>query len=445
MKNKLLLFALLILTCVLSAQNIPQLSGQVLISVNVTGFVANPGTYQLTPLARIYDAVKVANDNNRSVTTLPTLTPQQTKEAERDSLYLNFQGLRSVKLTRGRETKTYDLLRFMRTGALDQNPLLKDGDLLWIPALGTSVTISGEVYMPGEYQFVEGDKLSDILELAQGFTLAADRNLVNIYRYRDNSPEFEVLRYDLREQHAEDIVLRPYDRVNVISNAEHRRAWKITVEGDVKAPGEYYVGENTTLYDILILCGGPTSRGNLRNAIYANRAGAEQPDLEFERLMQLDLSDLTSMEYRYMLNRIRQFPGRYSVDVARVWESKGTEINPVVHDGDYLFIPQYLDMVEVSGQVVNPGLIPWVEGKNYEYYIALAGGYTNNKRWNGTRIISAASGNWVKPSKKLTLDPGDTIYVSEQDTYNTWNRFKDIMLIATQVITIFLGVRTLTH
>jgi len=151
------------------------------------------------------------------------------------------------------------------------------------------------------------------------------------------------------------------------------------------------------------------------------------------------------MEYRYMLNRIRQFPGRYSVDVARVWESKGTEINPVVHDGDYLFIPQYLDMVEVSGQVVNPGLIPWVEGKNYEYYIALAGGYTNNKRWNGTRIISAASGNWVKPSKKLTLDPGDTIYVSEQDTYNTWNRFKDIMLIATQVITIFLGVRTLTH
>jgi protein involved in polysaccharide export with SLBB domain len=102
-------------------------------------------------------------------------------------------------------------------------------------------------------------------------------------------------------------------------------------------------------------------------------------------------------------------------------------------------------MVEVSGQVVNPGLIPWVEGKNYEYYIALAGGYTNNKRWNGTRIISAASGNWVKPSKKLTLDPGDTIYVSEQDTYNTWNRFKDIMLIATQVITIFLGVRTLTH
>lgn len=445
MKTRLLLAGLLLLACVLGAQTIPQLSGQVLISVNVTGFVANPGTYQLTPLARISDAVNVAGDRTPTVSTLTALTPQQTREAERDSLYRNFQGLRSVKLTRGKDTRTYDLLRFMRTGDQDQNPLLKDGDLLWIPALETSVTISGEVYIPGEYQFVEGDKLADILELAQGFTLAADRNLVNIYRYRENSPEFEVLQVDLREQRAQDIALKPYDRVSVSSNTEHRRAWKIVVEGDVKAPGEYYIGENTTLYDVLNLCGGPTSRGNLRSAIYANRAGAEEPDLEFERLMKLDVANMTSFEYRYMLNRIRQYPGRYSVDVARVWASKGAEANPVLRDGDYLYVPPHMDMVEVSGQVVNPGLVPWVEGKNYEYYIDLAGGYTNNKRWNGTRIISAASGNWVKPNKKLTLDPGDTIYISEKDTYDTWTRFKDIMLIATQVITIFLGVRTLTN
>ena len=81
MKNKLLLVALLILTCVLSAQNIPQLSGQVLISVNVTGFVANPGTYQLTPLARIYDAVKVANDNNRTTRCQPLPPADQGSRA----------------------------------------------------------------------------------------------------------------------------------------------------------------------------------------------------------------------------------------------------------------------------------------------------------------------------------------------------------------------------
>ena len=102
-------------------------------------------------------------------------------------------------------------------------------------------------------------------------------------------------------------------------------------------------------------------------------------------------------------------------------------------------------MVEVSGQVVNPGLIPWVKGENYEYYIRKAGGYTNNKRSGGTRVISAASGNWIKPSKKMEMNPGDKIYVSEKAAFDNWTRFKDVMLIATQVMTIFLGIRTLTH
>ncbi len=445
MKTKLLIAALLLLACLAGAQTIPLTGSQVLISVNVTGFVANPGTYQMTPLSRISDAIKTAGKTTPVVTGTQIITPQQTQRAERDSLLENFQGLRRVHLTRGRETKTYDLLKFMRAGDLEQNPLLRDGDLINVPSLDTSVTISGEVYFPGEYEFVPGDRLSDILTLAQGFTLSADRDILTIYRYRADSPEFEVLRVDLQTQRAEDVSLRPHDRISVAANTEHRRAWKITVEGDVKAPGDYYIGENTRLYDVLQLCGGPTSRGNLRSAIFANRAGSEQLDPELERLMQLEVTDMTSMEYRYMLNRIRQYPGRYSIDVSRVWESQGEEANPILRDGDYLFVPQHMDMVEVSGQVVNPGLIPWVEGQNFEYYIQQAGGYTNNRRWNGTRVISASSGNWVKPSKKLTLDPGDNIYVSEKDTYDTWTRFKDIMLIATQVITIFLGIRTLTN
>ncbi|MDD4223799.1 MAG: SLBB domain-containing protein [Candidatus Cloacimonetes bacterium] len=445
MKTKLLIAALLFLTCLMAAQTIPQLTNQVLISVNVTGFVANPGTYQMSPLSRISDAIKVAGSVTPTVTATQFLTPQQVRKAERDSLFENFQGLRRVRLTRGGETKTFDLLRFNRTGDLSQNPLLKDGDLLQLPSLDTSVTITGEVYFPGEYEYVPGDRLADILALAQGFTLAANRETVSIYRYRENSPEFEVLLIDLRERSAEDIVLRPHDRISITADTEHRRDWKITVEGNVKAPGEYYIDENTTLYEILVRCGGPSSRGNLRSAIYANRGSSQESDPELERLMQLEVSDLTAMEYRYMLNRIRQYPGRYSIDVSRTWESQGEEANPVLRDGDYLYVPLHMDMVEVSGQVVHPGLIPWVEGQNYEYYVQQAGGYTNNKRWLGTRIIRATSGNWVKPSKKLALDPGDTVYVSENDTYDTWTRFKDIMLIATQVITIFLGVRTLTN
>ncbi|MCB5224088.1 MAG: SLBB domain-containing protein [Candidatus Cloacimonadaceae bacterium] len=445
MKTRFILVIALVFAFALSAQTLPQPGMQTFISVNVTGFVANPGTYQVTSLSRVSDAIRLAGTSQTTALAQPTLDFQKLQMAARDSLFENFQGLRSVRLIRGNQARTYDLMKYSRVGDLEQNPLLKDGDLIQVPPLETSVSIFGEVYFPGEYEFVPGDRLSDILGLAQGFTLAADRNVISIYRYREDSPEFDILRVDLQSQAASEVLLKPHDRISVFADSEHRRAWKITVEGDVRAPGEYLVDENTTLYDVLLLCGGPSSRGNLRSAVFANRPAAQEPDLELQRLLTIDISNMTSMEYYYMLNRIRQFPGRYSIDVLSTWESKGAEANPLLRDGDYLFVPKLMDMVEVSGQVANPGLIPWVEGENYEYYIRKAGGYTNNKRSGGTRVISSASGNWVKPSKKMELNPGDQIYVSEEVTYDNWSRFKDVMLIATQVMTIFLGIRTLTH
>lgn len=445
MKNKLILVLMLALACFLSAQTLPQSLVQTYISVNVTGFVANPGTYQLSSVSRISDAIRMAGTSQTASQAQPSLDFHKLQKAARDSLYENFQGLRSVMLVRGTQLRSYDLMKYLRAGDLEQNPLLKDGDLIRVPPLETSVSIFGEVYFPGEYEFVPGDRLSDILELAHGFTLAADRNSVSIYRYRDNSPEFDIVHVNLKSQSASEVILKPHDRISVFADSEHRRAWKITVEGDVRAPGEYLVDENTTLYDVLQLSGGPSSRGNLRSAVFANRAAIDEPDLELERLLTKEITNMSSMEYYYMLNRMRQFPGRYSVDVSLTWESKGAEANPFLRDGDYLFVPKQMEMVEVSGQVVNPGLIPWVEGENYEYYIRRAGGYTNNKRLGGTRVIHAASGNWVKPSKKMELSPGDKIYVSEKAAFDNWNRFKDVMLIATQVMTIFLGIRTLTR
>jgi protein involved in polysaccharide export with SLBB domain len=446
MRTKLFLLAVSLLAVVaLSAQiNFP-LTREAQISVNVTGFVARPGTYQMSNLSRISDALQTASREIQQISTLQPVTPKQMREIERDSLLTNFQALRSVRLVRNGVSISYDYLKFMRKGDLNQNPLLKDDDIIIVGSIGNSFSIAGEVYFPGEYEFIEGDRLADLLDLAQGFTLTADTRSVNIYRYRENLVDFDVLTIDLSQTAPADVPMRNHDRVLVPQSSEFRRAWKITVEGNVKAPGEYYIGEETTLYDILTLCGGPTARGDLGAAVYANIAGTLKGDPEFERLKDMAYSDMTLMEYTYMLNRMRQFPGKYSVDILRTWASQGAEANPVLRDGDYLFVPELVDMVEVTGQVVNPGLVPWVAGKTWDYYIAQAGGFTNNKRWNGTRIISADSGNWVKPGKKVPINPGDKIFVPEKSGYDTWTRFKDIMLIATQVITVFLGVRTIMN
>jgi len=85
-----------------------------------------------------------------------------------------------------------------------------------------------------------------------------------------------------------------------------------------------------------------------------------------------------------------------------------------------------------------------VEGANWKYYIEAAGGYTNNRRYNGVRIIRAASGNWVKPSKNLPINPGDMVFVAEQTDRDIWTDIKDVVSLASQVVTIFIGIYAIT-
>lgn len=444
MKTKLI-FALLVLgTLCLGAQVNPLTPGVSYISVSVTGFVANPGVFQMAPVNRLSDALERTANPAAEATAMEFLTPQQLKQAEQDSLYLNFQGLRQVRLMRGQNASHYDLLKFKRTGDLSQNPLLRDGDVITVYPIHTSVAISGNVYVPGEYEFLDGDTLADILALAQGFSLGADRANINIYRYKENRTDFSVIRVNLNSQSAEQIKLQALDRITVPLDSEARRGWKVTVEGNVKAPGEYLVGPETTLYEVLQLCGGPSLRGDLHGAVFANGSYRLKLDPEFERLKTMSLTQITPMEYNYLRSKLRQVQGRYSVDVHKVWSSQGREGDVILRDGDYLFVPENLDMVNVSGQVANPGLIPWVEGKTWDYYVEQAGGFTNNKRFGGVRIIDASSGNWVKLSKKTPLQPGDTIFAAEKSESELWTTVKDAFTIATQLVTIFLGVRAIT-
>jgi protein involved in polysaccharide export with SLBB domain len=445
MKNKLvLILSLLCLGSFIAAQINPNLGSQIYISVNVTGYVSNPGTYQMTPLNRVADALKMSGGTLPKTVIPEELDPQQAMQAVQDSLMENNQALRTVELIRGGQSTICDLMDFLRNGNLEQNPLLRDGDVIRVSPVSESVSITGEVYMPGEYEYVEGDMLADILYLAQGLKPGADLTGVNIYRYRENGTDFDIHMVDLKKQNAEDIPLQAFDRVIIAKDSELRRDWKITVEGNVKAPGEYLIGSDTTLYDILLLCGGPSSRGDLRNAIFANSNYMLGTDPEFQRLKMMGMTQMTTLEYHYMRNKLRQFPGKYSVEVAETWDSGGERGNPVLRDGDYLYVPEFMDMVEVSGQVVNPGFVPWVEGKDWSYYIEAAGGYTNNKRWQGTRIISFDSGNWLKPDKDVPINPGDTVFVAEKTDRDLWTDVKDVLIIVSELVTIFLGVRAIT-
>lgn len=446
MKIKLLLPLFLLLGVSLTAQ-LPQATAMIPISVSVTGFVPHPGTYQLTVFSRLSDAVKASRGELPQISDPLTMSPLQQKAVEEDSLYANFQGLRQLRLTRQGKSQVYDLLRFLRLGELEQNPLLKDGDLIWVPTLEQSVSVMGSVYLPGEYQFVPGDKLGDLLRLCQGFTPEANLKRILIYRYQPNGVDFDILSQDISAVASLSdmgFALMPRDRIIVGQDSEARRGWKVKVEGAVKTPGEFLIGDKSTLWDILQLCGGVNSRGDLGNAVLINGPYSAKLFPDLERLKAFSMGQMSPVEYSYLRSSLRQLRGKYSISLQECWDSSGQSSNPVLQDGDYIFVPEQFDMIAVSGQVRNPGLVPWVEGKDWKYYVEACGGYTNNRKVGGVRIIRDHSGNWVKPSKKLALRPGDMVFVAESTDRDLWADIKDVALLASQIVTIFLSIRAIT-
>ncbi len=454
MKTKSIGLLLLILAIFASmyAIEMSQMPTTIPIGVSITGYVSKPGVYRLSTMNRLSDALEIAQRaDTASLLQIPPMidkNPLSFHPVAIDSVKVWNYAMRTVVLIRQGKRTVYDLEKFYKFGDISQNPLLRDDDVVIISPVQETTSIQGSVFSPGDYEFVEGDKLSDLIKFANGFKPEANLANVLLYRYKPNMKDYDIISYDLSSYSTNpsvaDVPLRSTDRIMVQLNQNYRKNMMVTVEGNVFAPGKYLISETTTLYDILMQCGGPTDQADLTTGIVVNGAINLKPNPEFERLIKLPMTSMTPMEYNYLRATLRQIQGKYSINLRNTWESKGSQDNPRLTNGDYIYIPENIEMVWVSGQVLRPGLVPWVEGKNYEYYIAAAGGFTNNRRFQGVRIIRSSSGNWIKPSKKVVIRTGDIVFVAEKTDRDVWYDVKDIVSLTYQLIAIFISVQALS-
>lgn len=457
MKIKLLILLFAVLALSLAALEIP-VEARPQISVSVTGYVAYPGSYGFVATDRLSDALKKADNpyglNPQMVTEQPLLPSQHTstnpipmlrepKSIEPD--YNANQSLRRIRLTRNGAEQYYDLMMYYRLGDLSQNPLLKDGDVIFVAAIQEIISVNGAVLRSGELEFQAGDTLGKAFELAQGLLPGADTANIQHYRFVSSGVPFQVEIINLKQNpEAGNTVLNAFDRIMVPYDSEFRARRVVTLSGEIRNQGEFIISDTTTLYDIIVQAGGLTSRADLDHAMVLNRAVFEQPDLELERLKTRPMSDMTPLEYNYLRTRMRQSKGLYSVDFNRLMSSQGKEGNIILNNGDYIYIPEKLNAVWVSGHVRNPGIQPWVEGKTWQEYVETAGSYGNYRKLTGLRIIRATSGNWEKVKNDIVINPGDTIFIPEQVDRSLWVDVKDVITLLSSAITIIIGVQNLT-
>lgn len=121
------------------------------------------------------------------------------------------------------------------------------------------VTIAGAVYRPGEYEWVEGMTLTELIIKADSLTPDAFQNRGLITRYNPDltttTIPFSVNEIALGTS---NITLQQEDMVLIKSHFELKEGEFITVNGEVRSPGQFVWSENLTLGDAIFLAGGVT-------------------------------------------------------------------------------------------------------------------------------------------------------------------------------------------
>ncbi|MCX6120432.1 MAG: SLBB domain-containing protein [Ignavibacteriales bacterium] len=387
-------------------------------SVTVTGAVRFPGKYILYATDRVDKAVAEAN----KITEENKL--RQAHMYIRDdlsSLEERFQSKRNIRLTRrSGEIVHIDIPKYFATRDAQYNQLLREGDEVFVPRIDSKKNIFGVyggVNAQGSFELVKGEHLIDAIELAYGLTARAKADSILLFRYDVKKGTQVMTVYDFHTLIHDSLntpVLVAGDRIVVQEQPDVREDYRVIVEGEVNYPGTYPLSKDSTkLSTVIEWCGGFTEYASLASAqVY--RGTVSREEVELEKLLSLRGSIAPEdSSYYLMESELHTKREVVNVDFRKLFIDKDLSEDVYLRNGDYISIPSVRKTIYVFGQVTNPGNVPFVAGKNYEYYIQRAGGFTDKARTGDVMIIKRSTHQWLAPDE-TKIEEGDYVWVPKK-------------------------------
>lgn len=371
------------------------------------------------------------------------------KEDEGETFTAKPISKRKVFLIRNKVQQELNLQEFYSNGNAAENPYLQNDDIVKLLPLETSVRLTGEVNREGLYELIEGEKLTDLISFGQGLTKDADLKNILVERYNPETGElqtwkidYSVINKNFDSEH--NLILSHNDEVRVFKRPYLSKKQTVEVKGLVKYPGEYAIDENSTLLSVLESAGGPQAHADLNFAIMIDKSLFDSYDPDLERLLTSNPALMSIAEYSYYQTKLREISGKHFVNIKQLWETKDAQYDRRVKAGDMIYLKEPFLLVNVSGAVQNAGLQTWEAGKNWKSYVKSAGGFTLNAYESKLRVIRYNTNAWVKVKKDTVINPGDEIFVPELKDKSAWDYIIEGLAVTAQLITIVLGIHTLT-
>jgi len=290
------------------------------IKVTVLGETKQPGTYTVSSLSTIFNALYSAGGPNESGT------------------------YRSVKLIRGQEIiSDLDIYDFLIHGDLSDNIRLKDQDIIKIDPYLNRITVEGELKRNGIFEVKPGETLGDLINYAGGFT---DQAYTQRIVLRRNTPTQKSIS-DVNYPEGADLELRNGDRL-VVGQILERFENRVEIEGAVFREGDYELNEGMTLRDLIMKADG------LREDAFLSRG----------IIFRLK-DDLTMETVSFHAGQVISQPESYDIELKR---------------DDLVRITSIFDMrqeytINVRGAVNSGGEFEFADGTTVEDAILMADGF----------------------------------------------------------------------
>ncbi|NQU04602.1 MAG: polysaccharide export protein, partial [Calditrichaeota bacterium] len=231
-----------------------ELIGIRMMKVSISGAVKEPGVYTISAIDRLSSLIQLAKGlYDPEVEILPEVIKDERKALIEQEMKL-FVGEALKPSTRkiviidlDNKTANVDYLRYQRTGNLKYNPILKGGDQISVKRMDSGVgviQVFGAVMIPGEYEFVDGDNLSGIIEIAGGFQSGALLSEIAILRFEDGNTK--RIYVDLSNVASDNggYLIRNDDRIFVRRQLSYRQKYHVEIKGEVNFPGTYPIEDD---------------------------------------------------------------------------------------------------------------------------------------------------------------------------------------------------------
>ncbi len=368
-----------------------------------------------------------------------------------------------VLLTRERKDLTHEVISLdlaaLLAGRVPDVPLQRE-DVLAIPSIleleaKGAFTISGEVTRPGIYPYAENTTLEDLLVQAGGLLESASTAKVEVSR-RIREPGSvvsgkglsKVYTFSVKEGYvlegASGFVLEPFDIVEVRRSPGYQVQRRVTIAGEAVFAGGYtLVEKNERLSDLVRRAGGLTPDAYVKGGRLIRQMNEEE---RAQRQAALDMALMNAGSDSISVAKLR-LSDRYTIGIEldKALANPGSDYDVVLREGDYLYIPEYISTVKITGEVQYPNTVTYLSGRGISYYVNQAGGYGKMAKKRRAYVVHMnGTVSRLKRWGRNRIEPGSQIIVPSKKERKGLN-IAEIMSLTTSAASIGTMAATIAN